>query len=297
MQVRGEKDYVSLAKGLITERSPIIGEEQACRDELNCLYDSGIGARVKRKGLEQRGVYSFAGPNSPRFVRRHHWEEHDLFVDVFFESVPRPGGAKYTILRLVQDTAPYAVYTTFEMLNFSTPFDDGKYHVSSNSRFLLVGGGGRVFVLYKQPSNKVDVYYVNLYIRDFKLLPDTLTVSERPTTLTDEHKYNLYNAGWYAERKNASGTLVDPVTEFFSQTPSVYPSNADIAVLGLKANSSGDEVFSKATLVETVNGSTEAPRGHYVYDIRFITRDTTLGSKNDDGVPPSTLVLDQTVTW
>ena len=298
MQVRGEKDYISLARGLITERSPIVGEEQACKDELNCLFDSSTNSRVKRRGLRSLGSYNNEGPNAPVFVVRHHWEEHNLFVDVYRELTPRAGGALHTIVRVLSDTAPYTVLGSADLFNFhSTLPGNTRYTISSNSQFLLIGGGSKIFALSKSGASTVEVYSVTVYIRDFKLLPDGLTVSQRPTTLTDEHKYNLYNAGWYALRRHSAGALVDPVTEFHSPAPHEYPSNADIAVLGLRANSSGTEIFSKDTLVETVNGSTVAPRGHYVYDSRFITRDTRLGDKFNDGVPPSTLYLEATITW
>jgi hypothetical protein len=215
-----------------------------------------------------------------------------------------------------------------------------------------------------------------LYFRDFDLIDDGLSVSNRPGSLTDEHTYNLYNAGWYADRKNASGEFVDPLSLFEGQVvtynvPTTFsatntfvmqqvgiqnadlnsgdsvtvvgsasndgtytvfsvdrstpneltvvtventivneatitvaitaeqggiPSNADIPVLGLKVDSNGDEIFSADTLFETVVGSTEAPRGHYIFDIEENrTRDDVLSTKQTDGSVPTTITFEATI--
>ena len=77
--------------------------------------------------------------------------------------------------------------------------------------------------------------------------------------------------------------------------PQQYPSNADIAQLGLKADSSGNEEFSADTLNEIVLGNTEAPRGHYVYNINSFDRNTRLASPSTDGTADSSLTLQTTV--
>jgi hypothetical protein len=74
------------------------------------------------------------------------------------------------------------------------------------------------------------------------------------------------------------------------------PSNADIPVLGLKVDSNGDEIFSADTLFETVVGSTEAPRGHYIFDIEENrTRDDVLSTKQTDGSVPTTITFEATI--
>ena len=91
MQVRGEKDYTSLVKGLITERSPILGEEQACQDELNFVFDLATGTRVKRKGFELISGYTKPSLNSPVLRTRFHWADQNIIVDVYQETVTHDG--------------------------------------------------------------------------------------------------------------------------------------------------------------------------------------------------------------
>lgn len=77
-----------------------------------------------------------------------------------------------------------------------------------------------------------------------------------------------------------------------------YPSNADIPILGLKTDTdTGYQYFDPDTLDEVVLGNTEAPRGHYIYDIQGDkTRDSVLLNKNDDGSPSTTVSLKATIT-
>jgi len=76
-----------------------------------------------------------------------------------------------------------------------------------------------------------------------------------------------------------------------------FPSNADIPVLGLKADESGDELFSKNTLLNISMGNSEAPRGHYVYNILDVDRDSKIDAKGNDGTPFETVTLITSVSW
>ena len=289
MQVRGEKDYISLAKGLITERSPIVGEEQACKDELNFLFDSGTNSRVRRKGVEIQSTYSNTLSGFASFERRHYWEEQNLFVDI-----TRTTDTSFFQIALVSSVRPWN-------LRAATDFDSvgaglNITSISSNSRYCLIGVNGKLRVLEVVSSTQYRLYEVSVYVRDFKLVDDDLSVQERPTVLSPEHRYNLLNAGWYAQRRDNSGTLADPINLFHAVTPSEYPSNSDIAQLGLRTDSSGREIFSKATLLDTVVGSTEAPRGHYVYNIAQFDRQDRLDFPDRDGTVSSSVRLISTLT-
>lgn len=380
MQVRGEKDYTSLVKGLITERSPILGEEQACQDELNFVFDLATGTRIKRKGF--RSVASYTPPSdfNPALRTRFHWADQNLMVDVYQETTTH-SGRRDTVFVFLDDFAPYAklselvVETTFDT-TYST-----SVRVSALRERLFVSSGTSLLVLSKTAETTVEAYKVDLFIRDFKLIPDGLSVGQRTGVLNEEHLYNLYNAGWYAQRKlESSGALGDPIVEFggeiidfsftvdinsasgavltldvsagspiplevgstftFSTGPnagttftvtdvnlepevdllditvtpatlasdsgirtiiaqgvSEFPSNADIPVLGLKTDEAGDDLFSKNTLQNISMGNSEAPRGHYVYNINDIDRGSRVVFKENDGTPSETVTLLTSVTW
>lgn len=380
MQVRGEKDYTSLVKGLITERSPILGEEQACQDELNFVFDLATGTRVKRKGFRTISAYTPPSLYNPALRTRFHWADQNLMVDVYQETTTHDG-RRDTVFVFVDDFAPYSrlgevtVPTTFDS-TYTT-----SVRVSSLRERLFVSSGTNLLVLNKSGPSTVQVYKVDLFIRDFKLIPDGLRIGQRTGILTEEHLYNLYNAGWYASRKlESTGALGDPISEFgaelidlstnitllsasgdtlsldpssvtiapfqvgsmfkFTAGPnasvdytvtsldivtdppqydivvspatltsdsgvrvvivkgiSEFPSNADIPVLGLKTDEAGDDLFSKNTLQNVSMGNSEAPRGHYVYNILNIDRDSRVDSKTNDGTPSETVTLLSSVTW
>jgi hypothetical protein len=381
MQVRGEKDYTSLVKGLITERSPILGEEQACQDELNFVFDLATGTRVKRKGFRIVAGYTPPSAYNPALRTRFHWADQNLMVDVYQETTTH-SGRRDTVFVFLDDFAPYSKLSE---LVVETPFDttySTSVRVSALRDRLFVSSGTRLLVLNKSAATTVEAYSVQLFIRDFKLIPDGLSVGQRTGVLNEEHLYNLYNAGWYAQRKlESSGALGDPIVEFggevidfsfvanvvsasgssfeidisggapipleigtvftFSAGPnagtpytvtgiglldpeldilgvsvtpttlasdsgirtivaqgvSEFPSNADIPVLGLKADEAGDDLFSKNTLQNISMGNSEAPRGHYVYNINSIDRGSRVVFKANDGTPSETVTLLNSVTW
>lgn len=374
MQVRGEKDYTSLVKGLITERSPILGEEQACQDELNFVFDLATGTRVKRKGFEYVSGYTKPSTNDPVLRTRFHWADQNLIVDVYQEMVTHDG-RRDTVFVFLDDFEPYAKLAEGYVPTEFTPTYSTYVQVSALRDKLFVASGSRLFVLDKTGAEEIKTYSLDLYIRDFKLLPDGLRIGQRTGVMTEEHRYNLYNAGWYAERKlESTGALGDPISEFsvgvtsvtesvnilsmsglfvftadpvdlnvgaegfFTSGPNAdvtftvldvftepggphgfstsveltpdtgvrlieygssgeLPSNADIPTLGLKTNDEGDELFSKNTLLNVSTGNSEAPRGHYVYNITSINRDSKLVTKANDGTPDKTTTYLTTISW
>jgi len=214
MQVRGEKDYTSLVKGLITERSPILGEEQACQDELNFVFDLATGTRVKRKGFEYVSGYTKPSTNDPVLRTRFHWADQNLIVDVYQEMVTHDG-RRDTVFVFLDDFEPYAKLAEGYVPTEFTPTYSTYVQVSALRDKLFVASGSRLFVLDKTGDTEIKTYSLDLYIRDFKLLPDGLRIGQRTGVMTEEHRYNLYNAGWYAERKlESTGALGDPISEF-----------------------------------------------------------------------------------
>jgi hypothetical protein len=156
---------------------------------------------------------------------------------------------------------------------------------------------------YDEDASEIEVFDVDIYVRDFKLLDDSHSLTDRPVLLNRYHAYNIYNAGWWSDRGVDTGVAVtptDPVTQFFTET-ATYPSNSDVAFLGVNiANdpsyAAGKQVFEVDFLNSVIVGSTEAPRGHYVFEIGDVDRDAKVTDKDDDGVPSTTLTYRSTLT-
>lgn len=278
--VRGEKGYLGFVNGLYTEANPLAAPEGTTADELNMELDLASGTRIKRKGLIRTPPIEIDlpqdvfGSSFPEELGYWYWKAEDKYVTVYryekeegiFSCIIGISGTDNQFeFSAVVDTAEEIQPTVAEIRN----------------RFVITLGTAPVVL--QKTATSYDVYVVSLYVRDFTLIDDSLGMSERPSTLADEHKYNLYNAGWYKDRKLSSGSVGDPVTDFFSDK-SVYPSNADIAALGDSVNTtSGEEEFKADTLDNIDLGSTEAPRGHYIFNIRDIERNDKLTDKDNDG--------------
>lgn len=278
--VRGEKGYLGFVNGLYTEANPLAAPEGTTADELNMELDIASGTRVKRKGLVRSDPIqvdlpqAVFGTSTPEELGYWYWKAEDKYVTVYryqkeqdvYSCIIGISGTDNTFeFSTVVDTAEQIQPTVAEIRN----------------RFVITLGTSPVVL--QKTATSYDVYVVSLYVRDFTLVDDGLGMSERPATLSDEHNYNLLNAGWHKDRKLVGGTIGDPVTSFFG-TKGVYPSNADIASLGDGVNlTTGEEEFNAETLDNIDLGSTEAPRGHYVYNIRDIERQTKLTDKGNDG--------------
>jgi len=374
-RARGEKDYLNLTMGLNTEANPLAFPDNYTSDEKNFLLDKNGDVRVRRKGLLNSNADQAATSSGAllSLSDSFYWKSADIVILVF-------------------QTLSDEVFIRFHN-NDSTFSFIGEYEVSGSAGFfyrpsfsqvlegVVVSGTSEdsytkpIWIVLNEDQD-IEIYSVQVYFRDFELVNDNLTITERPDTLSEEHLYNLYNAGWYASRRNSSGDFVDPLTLFeaeesslikdavfttnnminvsggigtvynfsvgtnFTVTGSVsndgqyevaainyltlfdadittventivnepsvsvtlnivgggYPSNADIPVLGTKFNSSGERVFSSETLFENVTGSSEAPRGHYIYDVEeSVTRQDTLENKFVDGAVASTITLEDTI--
>jgi len=112
--------------------------------------------------------------------------------------------------------------------------------------------------------------------------PAADTASSTYPTMTENHEYNLYNQGWYQDRRVvAAAAEVDVIANFITDTSS-DPSNADIVYLGM-VESSGSLIFDADWLEDHTFGSSPAPRGHYVVDAFDIDRAAIILDKDDSG--------------
>lgn len=284
---KSEIGYLSFAKGLATEVNPLSIPEElkgTTSDELNMTVDTDGMVRVRRSGLSFLTVprQDVAG----QVLEVKYWRSGTCYVVLSYDNTPVDDEYVCTTTFIdTTDASKDRSYTTKVLIE--------DFLVNPQVVFLrtkcMVTYGGRPLVFTREVSGEFTIQYVDLYVRDFKLLDDELTVTNRPTFLSNEHKYNIYNAGWYqARRLLSTSALGDPVTNYFS-IKSNYPSNADIAGLGDITDSNGDLAFSPAAFDNINVGSTEAPRGHYVYNIRNLDRNSKLTSKTNDGVPSTTL--------
>lgn len=282
----GAKGYLGFPRGLNTETSRLNPAEGTTADELNMDLDLNGLIRTRRKGLENVGTDQ---ATDGTIIGSYYWDSADTIVIVALKDEDPETYDTITIY-LYEGDLTYIEEWTVRVVDGNAVYPN----FSEIRNRLVMTFGAKPFIFAKR-GTCFDAWSLDLFFRDFKLLDDGLRIGERPTTLTDEHKYNLYNAGWYRDRITTVSDPAegDPIDDFFTSEGD-YPSNSDIVYLGDAPNSNGVPVFNPDILDNLDVGNTEAPRGHYVYNIREIDRDSKLTDKENDGTPTSTItqVLD-----
>lgn len=280
----GQKDYVSLSKGLITEASPLAFPEGATSSELNFTVNKNGLFRERRKGFER--VYStpslFEGSGSV-LENMFYWRGSGYVIAIVTNSTPE------TFLRI------HTMDSTFnDIIDIKIADDRVQTQIAELTNYLVItlsNNSKPIFLEYDEQADTISVSEVTLHIRDFELVDDELAASTNPAVLTDNHKYNLYNAGWFADKKdeNTSGNPRDNVVDIYRAEFGLYPSNADSVALGMITNADGEYTFDPAYVKDAGLGNSLAPRGHYIYPVDDFDRDSKLVSRFDDGSPSTTL--------
>lgn len=289
---KSETGYLSFAKGLATEVNPLSIPEElkgTTADELNMTVDTDGMVRVRRPGLSLLSIprQNVAG----EVLEVKYWRTGSCYVVCSYEDTIVDD--QYTCTTTFIDTTDASKDRAYTTKILTSDFISTPQVVFLRTKCMITYGG-RPLLFTREVSGEYTIQYVDLYVRDFKLIDDLHSVSERPGSLSNEHKYNLLNAGWYQYRQLlSSGVTADPIAEFYA-IRTKYPSNADIAALGDVTDSGGDIKFDPASYDNINLGSTEAARGHYVFNIRNINRDiksTSLPEQLRDGAPSTTLAL------
>lgn len=280
-RARGQKQYVAMTKGLVTEASPLNAPEGSTSDELNMDLKINGMVRTRRKGLQKQGTdKALLG----QITGSYYWSAAGYVV---LSSLSLEPDTTYdTVTLYFLDPADNSLLFSYRVLVLDSSASNPSFSEVRNR--LVTSFGTKPFVFSKEASGNISGWSMDLYVRDFKLIDDEEAVSNRPTTLSDEHQYNIYNAGWYQTIQENGGLEFNAATSFFNEL-GVYPSNADILSLGIGADAGGNTIFQPGSMRMPLMGNTTAPRGHYVYNIREIDRQARNGAPLVDGVPSATL--------
>ena len=293
---KSEVGYLSFAGGLVTEYNPLSPPEGVTADELNMDLDTEGMVRVIRPPLKEQFQLQ-AGDTDltvPGFgvidiLSVASWEDIKKYL-VVSQRQSVTGTLEFVIVVANGTSSGLTAEAAFPVGSLSP--NVVLPTVTFVRKRAVVTLAGNVLILQQEASGKYSMFNINLLVRDFKLVADDLRISQRPTTLTDPHKYNLLNAGWFQNRRlKSSGSVGDPIPDF-NTVRSQYPSNADVSYLGDATNTDGELVFDPSTYDNIDTGSTEAPRGHYIFNIRNINRSSKLTDKLNDGSSlPSVVII------
>ena len=135
--------------------------------------------------------------------------------------------------------------------------------VSANGNLLITSRDtDPILVQYDSSLDDITVTEIAVEVRDFKGVSDGLAVDNKPATLSDAHKYNLYNQGWPQAKIDAYFTA-----------KAVYPSNAQSWVYGKDSSDN----FDSNVLDKQDFGTSPAPKGRYVLNAFYEDRATASG--------------------
>jgi hypothetical protein len=285
MRAAGQKEYVNLAKGLITEVSPLSFPDGATSNELNFTINKDGLIRERRKGFSY--IYplnTFAGATS-KLENLFYWRGSKYAIAILTNAVPE------TYIRVHALDANFTAVADVKIADAEVTTQ-----IAELTNFLVItlsNSDNPILLEYLEPTDSIVVNRVSLHVRDFELVNDGLTVSETPVALTDNHRYNLFNAGWFVSKKdeNQSGFPLTPTVTTYFNAFSKYPSNANSVSVGMITNASGDLTFDPEYVRDAGLGNSLSPRGHYVFPIDTYDRTSKLSAPNDDGAPSTTLTV------
>lgn len=281
--------------GLITEATALNFPENACTAADNVIF-SPKGGVSRRPGLDYENGYTtrsvtLAG-NAMSYTT---WKNPAGADETYF--VIQIG--RYLYFYEVKDAAMSASA-------HSTVIDMDSYKTSTatllaQNECQFAFGQGYLFVVhpycepfyvqYTEATDALTSSTITVYTRDTDGIIDELIYDydTRPTSLTNAHKYNLYNQGWSpnptdyitAWRTNVTHTeavyagngiwVSNTVTD--SVGNSNYPSNADVWWMCLNS----DNVFWPSLATSNKRGNTPAPKGYYVLNAWNMDRATASG--------------------
>ena len=265
-----EKPYNTFVKGLITEASPLTFPDNASIDEQNFVLNRD-GSRSRRLGIDYENLFaekatglSAASLASGRqdFFK---WDSPagDKTVTI---GVIRANNQLWFINLLTSNPSA-------NFLNGGSPITlsgvtNGKLETTIiNNKLIIVGSelSQPVLLSYNKSTQAVTQTAIDIYVRDIWGVDDGLTISQRPTSLSATHKYNLRNQGWNSNIVTSTGA--DALDYTFSEL-GLYPSNGDTWTFG-KISNAADEDYEKYdpdTLVKNSTSQYFVSRGSNTID-------------------------------
>jgi hypothetical protein len=287
------KFMVNFTGGLNTEATSLNFPENAAQDIDN--FDLFITGEVKRRlGIDFETAYTVrpettTAANTANYaLSTNSWKSVNGKGDVNF-LVVQIGTTLYLhdlgaeplsgTLRGVVNLSASKTGESPEAKALSYAYGEGVLFVGNDDM-------NTTMIEYDEDTDTFSKTQIVLKIRDFVGVDDGLNTDQRPSSLSNDHKYNLRNQGWPTRIRCArddqgdDGVInTDPVSWARSQVGE-YPSNADI-VHACKASAADDArsigTFSPWVMQTVSTGNTPAPKGHYVLEAFSQNRSSVSG--------------------
>ena len=226
----------SFVKGLITEASPLNFPPDATIDEENYNLNRD-GSRDRRLGIDFEADHTLRSTgftatslkdvahSTYKWIGAGNNTENEFIVVQF--------GARVDIF----DSSKASISTDgfIGSVSLTGVLNTIRLSYASVDGTLVIAAETEEIHIIKYDGASLAYSTKRLLVRDQWGLPDddNNDLNKRPTTLTQGHLYNLRNQGWGIPRKNSAGTLIDPISLFFT-TYAKYPANSESVYIGLQ---------------------------------------------------------------
>ncbi len=273
-------------RGLITEATGLQFPENAVTESYDCIFNK-TGTVQRRLGFDYEENYALSTIDvAGKQIKEFEWSSVAglgslTFVVLqvgsilHFYELTNEGALSSNKKGFTVDLSTYAVSGAPSLEDIQCSFTSGNGHLIVTHPYCE-----SFYVSYDVDNDAITTNQITIYIRDFKGLNDGLKTDERPTTLSTEHKYNLYNQGWYASAPSGSSETTKNVLTHWDSRKTDFPSNADIWWIykGIDEDSNretfdaNDQGFDFKAL-----GNTPAPKGHYILKAFYQDRSAESG--------------------
>jgi len=271
MAQKGEKAFRSFIKGLVTEANQLTFPENASVDEANFVLNRD-GSRYRRLGID----YEAGAAHTATGLTATQIQEGKQSFHIW-DSPAGDTTVSLGIVRIVNKlwfmdmltTAPSAnLKNSGSPITLALGNNDIEVSIVNNKCVIVSKDLSNPVVLsYNTTTGAVTTLTITLEIRDIYGVHDGLAIDNRPTTLSDGHKYNLRNQGWNEKIVTADASYPDALDYHFHKT-SAYPSNSDSWTLGKISNASSTdyEKYDPDTLLKNSQSNFQIAKGSFIID-------------------------------
>lgn len=284
----------NFSRGLITEATAMNYPENSVVDGANVIYTKN-GKVIRRYGVDYEQNYSISAYSSMGVMSGAgtpaNYYDDCVIAEYEWTTVANDGSVSFLVVQIGDRLRFFTIdpdnneisnnlkafsvqLTTYQTASFVG--DVGQFVAGKECSFS--SGFGKLFVThpycnpisitYDPATDTISVAVINVQVRDFERVNDSLAIDQRPNSLSNTHKYNLYNQGWYGSVWDGS-TMGNPVTKW-DAARSDFPSNSDVWWLYKDAS----EVFQTGYVDRYTLPNSPAPNGHYVFSAWASTRNT-----------------------
>ncbi len=286
--------------GLNTDHHPLNTPQNVTVDEDNCDLDRK-GSRKRRLGIDYEEDYEF----SDNTVEEEDFET-SYFKTYEWECVANDANRNFLVVQIGNILEFYDMaFDSLSPNRKSFEVDLNDYLVSgavttSRTGVQVASGKGALFVVgkYNEPffiqydpdTDTITETETPLEIRDLvQQENDTSLIPARPTVLTDDRKYDLFNQGWssmvagndsirYGEVVNTTMNALD----YYFYATDHYPPKSKPWHAGKRSpidpGEGGFEIFDPTGVYDRIDaGNSLAPLGHYILNPFSKDRSTVSG--------------------